>query len=91
MLKKELVYRELLWLAERDGQTTRRASAKTCAVSLNLVNSVTREFKRIDGIEMHPMRMHITRPAKSEKLRSFCLKLSFPTSAALRARSRPSS
>ncbi len=64
MMKKERIYRELLWLAERDRWTTQRTLAKTCGVSLNLVNSVTRELKRVGALEAYPMRLHITDPAK---------------------------
>jgi len=64
MMKKERIYRELLWLAERDRWTTQRALAKTCGVSLNLVNSVARELKRVGAVGVYPMRLHIMDPAK---------------------------
>jgi len=64
MLKKERIYRELLWLAERERWTTQRALSKACGVSLNLVSSVTRELRRIGALEVYPMRLHIIHPAK---------------------------
>lgn len=64
MLKKERIYRELLWLAERNRWTTQRTLAKTCGVSLNLVNSVVRELKRVGALGVYPMRLSIVDPAK---------------------------
>lgn len=64
MLKKERVYRELVWLAGRERWTTQRELAKACGVSLNLVNSVVRELKRIGAVTVYPMKLHILDPAK---------------------------
>jgi hypothetical protein len=64
MLKKERVYRELVWLAEREHLVTQRKLASVCKVSLNLVNSVVRELRRIGAVAVRPMGLNILDPAK---------------------------
>jgi len=64
MLRKERIYRELVWLAERERLSTQRELAGACGVSLNLVNSVVRELRRIGALAVYPMRLNILDPAK---------------------------
>lgn len=64
MLKKERVYRELLRFPERKRMITQRELAGTCKVSLNLVNSVVRELKRVGALAVYPMGLNILDPAK---------------------------
>ena len=64
MLKKERVYRELVWLAERKTSITQRELARACGVSLNLVNSVVRELRRIGAVAVRPHGLAILHPAK---------------------------
>lgn len=64
MLKKERVYRELVEFAEHKRATTQRELASTCKVSLNLVNSVVRELRRVGALAVYPMGLNILDPAK---------------------------
>jgi hypothetical protein len=64
MLKKERVYRELVGLAESERMTTQRELASECGVSLNLVNSVVRELRRVGALAVYPMGLNILDPAK---------------------------
>lgn len=63
-MKKERVYRELARLAEHERTTTQRELASACKVSLNLVNSVIRELRRIGALAVYPMGLNIIDPAK---------------------------
>ena len=64
MLKKERVYRELVGLAEHKRMTTQRELASACEVSLNLVNSVVRELRRVGALAVYHMGLNILDPAK---------------------------
>jgi len=64
VLKKERVYRELTRLAEHERTTTQRELASACKVSLNLVNSVIRELRRVGALAVYPMGLNILDPAK---------------------------
>jgi len=61
MLKKERIYREL---AERGGCITQRELASRCGVSLNLVNSVIKELKRVGAVTVYPMGLKVVNRAK---------------------------
>lgn len=63
-MKKERVYRELTRLAEHERTTTQRELASACKVSLNLVNSVIRELRRVGALAVYPMGLNILDPAK---------------------------
>lgn len=60
-MKKEKIYRELV---EHPGEMTQRELAKKCGVSLNLVNSVIRELRRIGCVAVYPMRLRVIDRAK---------------------------
>jgi hypothetical protein len=64
MLKKERVYRELVERANRRRTLTQREISQWCGVSLNLVNSVVRELRRIGAVAVYSMGLRITNPAK---------------------------
>ncbi len=63
-MKKERVYRELLRLVEHGRVITQRELASTCKVSLNLVNSVVRELRRVGALAVYPMGLNILDLAK---------------------------